>query len=68
MPGTRSNSSRSARLTSTGVSRSGMSRTFGKARPGNIFAVWQGNAVPSGATVRNMLPQPFTHFLALPSW
>ena len=50
------------------MSRRLCSRTFGKLRPGSIFAVWQGKAVPSGATVRNMLPQPLTHFLALPSW
>jgi hypothetical protein len=31
-------------------------------------AVWQGSAVPSGVTVRNMLPQPLTHFFGLPSW
>ena len=49
------------------ISRKPTSRTFGNARPGSIFAVWHGSAVPSGATVRNMLPQPLTHFFGVPS-
>ena len=40
-----------------------MSRTLGKAIPLIILAVWQGKAVPSGVTVKKMLPQPLVHFL-----
>ena len=33
-----------------------------RAGPAACCAVWHGSAVPSGVTVRNMLPQPLTHF------
>ena len=39
------------------------SLTLGQSSPGKSRAEWQGNAVPSGAMVKKVVPQPFMQAL-----